>query len=271
MPELPEVETTRRGIDPHITGRTIQAAVVRDPRLRWPVPADLADRLAGQIVRSVDRRGKYLLVRTDDGTVILHLGMSGTLRVVPAGTAAQKHDHVDFILDSGKALRLNDPRRFGAVLWTSDDPKRHWLLANLGVEPLSQEFTPANLRERLRGRRAAIKTCLMDSRIVAGIGNIYASESLFIAGINPKRAGGRLSLPRTAKLVEAIKTVLSDAIRAGGTTLRDYTLVDGQPGYFQYHLNVYGHDGEPCPNCDKPIRCVVIGQRATYYCTTCQT
>lgn len=271
MPELPEVETTRLGVAPHLEGRTVSAVVVREPRLRWPVPDALSTELTGTVVRNVERRGKYLLLRTDNGTAILHLGMSGSLRIIPADTSPEKHDHVDLVLDSGLALRLNDPRRFGAVLWTRDAPADYWLLTNLGPEPLDDQFDGDYLARRLKGRRAAIKTSLMDSRIVAGVGNIYASESLYIAGIHPKRAAGRIAAARLRILAAAVKSVLKDAIRAGGTTLRDFTLVDGQPGYFAQHLKVYDQAGEPCDRCGAPIRTAVIAQRTAYYCTKCQT
>ncbi len=271
MPELPEVETTRLGLAPHLEGRTVSAVVVREPRLRWPVPGTLRAELTGKVVRKVQRRGKYLLLRADNGTAILHLGMSGSLRIIPADCAPEKHDHVDLVLDSGLALRLNDPRRFGAVLWTRDEPADYWLLTNLGPEPLGDQFDGDYLSRRLQGRRAAIKTSLMDSRIVAGVGNIYASESLYLAGIHPKRAAGRIASARLRILASAVKSVLQDAIRAGGTTLRDFTLVDGQPGYFQQHLKVYDREDEPCDRCGAPIRTAVIAQRATYYCVKCQT
>ncbi len=271
MPELPEVETTRLGLAPHLEGRAVSAVVVRESRLRWPVPDTLSAELTGKVVRNVQRRGKYLLLRADNGTAILHLGMSGSLRIIPADTIPEKHDHVDLVLDSGLALRLNDPRRFGAILWTRDEPADHWLLTNLGPEPLDDEFDGDYLSRRLKGRRAAIKTSLMNSRIVAGIGNIYASESLYLAGIHPKRSAGRIAGARLGNLASAVKSVLQDAIRAGGTTLRDFTLVDGQPGYFQQHLKVYDRKDEPCDRCGALIRSAVIAQRATYYCVRCQT
>ncbi|MGM0593616.1 MAG: bifunctional DNA-formamidopyrimidine glycosylase/DNA-(apurinic or apyrimidinic site) lyase [Pseudomonadota bacterium] len=270
MPELPEVETTRRGIAPHIEGRRIEDVIVRQPRLRWPVPHGLARKLAKQTIQRVERRAKYLLLGFERGTLILHLGMSGSLRIVAAAAAAGKHDHVDIVLDSGYALRLTDPRRFGAVLWTEEAPQRHELLAPLGPEPLSDAFNADYLFTRSRGRKSSIKSFIMDGKVVVGVGNIYASESLYLAGINPKRAAGRVSRERMARLVAAVKQVLADAIEQGGTTLRDFVGGDGRPGYFAQKLNVYGREGEPCPGCGKTIKQIVLGQRSTYYCPRCQ-
>ena len=270
MPELPEVETTRRGIEPHVRGSTIREVIVRQPRLRWPVPEDLPERLAGQRIRHIGRRAKYLLLGTTAGTVILHLGMSGSLRVVQTGTGAGKHDHVDFVLDDGQALRLTDPRRFGAVLWTDDAVEKHPLLGALGPEPLDDAFDGDHLYRLSRGRRAAIKTFIMDARIVVGVGNIYASEALFRAGIHPRRAAGHVSRRRHACLAGSIRAVLDEAIQQGGTTLRDFVGGDGRPGYFARHLNVYGRAGEPCPACKATIRQIRLGQRSTFYCPRCQ-
>lgn len=270
MPELPEVETTRRGLLPHLQGQTITGLVVRDRRLRWPVPRDLAKRVVGCTVQTIERRGKYLLFDCGSGSMILHLGMSGSLRVLPAGTPAGKHDHVDLVVASGFLARLTDPRRFGALLWQPGDPHRHPLLAGLGPEPLEAAFSAAALHERLRGRSAPIKAALMDSRIVVGVGNIYASESLFRAGINPKTAAGRISLQRCERLVSAIRETLAAAIEAGGSTLRDFVSADGQPGYFQQTYFAYGRDGAPCQVCGTAIKMLRQGQRASFYCPRCQ-
>ncbi len=270
MPELPEVETTRRGIEPHLLGHRVESVIVRDPRLRWPVPAELPEALRGQRIEAVERRAKYLLLRTHAGTAILHLGMSGSLRVLPAGTPAERHDHVDLVLDSGQALRLHDPRRFGALLWTRDDPLQHPLLAHLGPEPLTAAFDGERLYRLSRGRRGPVKSFIMDNHIVVGLGNIYANEALFRAGIHPLRAAGRIGRERYDKLAEAARTVLTAAIAAGGTTLRDFTREDGKPGYFRIELQVYGHAGEPCPACGTALRQTVIGQRSSFYCPHCQ-
>lgn len=268
MPELPEVETTRRGIAPHLSGRTIQRLVVRQRQLRWPVPA-AALALRDARVQAVRRRAKYLLIDTDQGQLLIHLGMSGSLRVLPADHPAGKHDHVDLLLDSGKLLRLNDPRRFGAVLF-SRRPDQHPRLLELGPEPLSDDFDGAHLAARAKGRSQSVKTFIMDNHTVVGVGNIYAQESLFLAGIHPGRAAGRISAARWDRLADAIKQVLSAAIAAGGTTLRDFTRADGQPGYFAQALNVYGRAGEPCPHCQTPLKGLRHGQRSTVYCSKCQ-
>jgi len=270
MPELPEVETTRRGIAPHITGEQVQQVVVRNPHLRWPVSRRLAQELVGQRIDSVSRRAKYLLLQTDAGTAILHLGMSGSLRVLDAGTPPGRHDHVDIVFTNGRALRLTDPRRFGSLHWTRRPAGQHKLLASLGPEPLGESFSGDYLYQRSRGRKQAIKQFIMNSQVVVGIGNIYASEALYMAGIYPRRAAGRVSRKKYALLAEVIREVLSDAITAGGTTLRDYVNGNGQPGYFKLHLNVYGHGGEPCISCREPIREIRQGQRSTFYCPVCQ-
>lgn len=270
MPELPEVETTRRGLAPHLQGQRIAAVVVRDRRLRWPVPRDLSKNLVGCTVRAIERRGKYLLVDCGNGWMILHLGMSGSLRVLPQATPAGKHDHFDLVLASGMMARLTDPRRFGAVLWQTRDPHAHPLLAHLGPEPLGPDFHAAALHRHLHGRSAAIKTAIMDSRVVVGVGNIYASESLFRAGINPKTAAGRISFRRCESLVGAIRETLSAAIEAGGSTLRDFVSADGNPGYFQQTYFVYGRYGQACRVCGAAIKTLRMGQRATYYCSRCQ-
>lgn len=270
MPELPEVETTRRGISPWVVGQRVLRVVVREPRLRWPVPARLGRALSGSCIEGVARRAKYLLLGTASGTLILHLGMSGSLRVVSANSVPRKHDHLDIVFVNQMALRLRDPRRFGCVLWTTRDPVRHRLLRGLGPEPLGPDFSGEYLYDRSRGRRVSAKSFLMDSRIVAGVGNIYASEALFSANIHPVRAAGRISCGRYEVLAEAVRRILSDAITKGGTTLRDYVRSTGDPGYFSLHLNVYGRAGEPCAHCGTPIRSTTIGQRASYYCPRCQ-
>lgn len=270
MPELPEVETVRRSIAPHLTGQQIVRVVVRQPRLRWPVPEELASELTGQTVRRVDRRAKYLLLRTDAGVVLLHLGMSGRLRLLPAETPLVKHDHADLVLASGQCLRFNDARRFGALLWAREPPERHPLLRALGPEPFDEGFSGAYLRQQARGRGAAVKTLIMDNRVVVGVGNIYANESLFAAGIHPLRPAGRVTEAEYARLATAIREVLSEAIRQGGTTLRDFVGGRGEPGYFQQQLQVYGRPALACPRCGQPIQRCRIGQRASYFCPHCQ-
>ncbi len=270
MPELPEVETTRRGIEPHVLGRTVTRLIVRNPCLRWRVPAKLEKELAGQTIESVTRRGKYLLFTTPAGTLIVHLGMSGSLRVVPCEQAADSYEHVDIVLDNGDCLRLRDPRRFGAVLWTRDDPQKHKLLRLLGPEPLSADFTGDYLFRKSRKRTRAVRDFLLDSRIVAGIGNIYANEALFAAGLRPARAAGRINRIRYERLTEAIRETLGRALKAGGTTLRDFRASDGRPGYFQLSLNVYGREGEPCRACGTAIKARKRGQRTAYFCPNCQ-
>lgn len=268
VPELPEVEVTRRGIAPHLSGRRISAVEIRQPRLRWPVPQAVRQ-LAGRTVRSIRRRGKYLLIDCGDGHLIVHLGMSGSLRVLPLGTPAQKHDHFDLVLGD-RLLRLRDPRRFGAVLWTAQDVESHPLLSHLGVEPLSRELTPAQLYSLTRGQKISIKQFLMDGRRIVGVGNIYAAESLFRAGIHPLAQARRLSLERCAALSRAIKETLRSAIRAGGSTLRDFVNADGAAGEFQLRTWVYDRAGLPCRRCGTPIRRIVQGARATYFCPACQ-
>ncbi|MEJ2361949.1 MAG: bifunctional DNA-formamidopyrimidine glycosylase/DNA-(apurinic or apyrimidinic site) lyase [Gammaproteobacteria bacterium] len=270
MPELPEVETTRRGIRPHIEGHRIKQMIVRDRRLRWPVPRQLESVLANQVIRGVSRRGKYLLLFLPNGTLIIHLGMSGSLRVVPGNTPPQKHDHLDIVLDDGQCLRLRDPRRFGAVLFTETDPLQHELLRKLGPEPLSGEFTGEYLFRHSRKRTTSIKAFIMDSHVVVGVGNIYANEALFAAGIHPRRQAGKVTRAQYQQLAMAIKSVLQAAIKAGGTTLRDFSRSDGKPGYFRQSLLIYDRAGLPCPHCGKPITHAVIAQRASYYCTHCQ-
>ncbi len=270
MPELPEVETTRCGIAPYLIGRTISSVDIRQHALRWPIPKTLAKILPGQKIHAVARRAKYLLITCDTGWLILHLGMSGSLRILPENTKPEKHDHFDLILDSGELLRLRDPRRFGAVLWTKTDPERHPLLEKLGVEPLSADFTEKILYARSRGRNTAIKLFIMDSKIVVGVGNIYANEALFRAGIRPQTAAGRISQQRYGRLAESIKETLQDAIAAGGSSLRDFVNSAGNPGYFQQQYFVYGRTNEPCHRCQTPIRLIRQGQRSTFFCPSCQ-
>jgi formamidopyrimidine-DNA glycosylase len=270
MPELPEVETSLRGIAPHLRGRRILRLVARERRLRWPVPESLDTAVAGQPVLDLRRRAKYLLIDLPAGTLILHLGMSGSLRVLPAATPPGPHDHIDLALDDGRCLRLRDPRRFGSLHWAPPPVEAHPLLAHLGPEPLSPGFDGAYLHRRSRGRRAAVKTFIMDSHVVVGVGNIYASEALHRAGIHPARPAGRIALPRYERLAASIKTVLAAAIAEGGTSLRDFVQEDGNPGYFARALRVYGRTGEPCPGCGEPVRTRRIGQRSSFYCPRCQ-
>jgi formamidopyrimidine-DNA glycosylase len=271
MPELPEVETIRRGIEPHVLGRRLQRVVVRDRRLRWPVPADLAARLAGRRVDRADRRAKYLVLHLDNGDrLLIHLGMSGRIWVLDPGEPLVKHDHLDFELDSGRLLRFHDPRRFGAVLlWGAGEPD-HALLRGLGPEPFDPVFDGDYLYERSRGRSAAVKNFVMDGRIVVGAGNIYAAEALFRARIRPGRAAGRVSRTEYATLAARIREVLQEAIVQGGTTLRDFAGANGESGYFQQDLYVYGREGEACRHCGSPIRRKVIGQRSSFFCARCQ-
>jgi formamidopyrimidine-DNA glycosylase len=269
MPELPEVETTRRGLEPLAVGRVIARVEVRERRLRWPVAPDLPKRLAGRRITGLGRRGKYLLVDTDGGTLLVHLGMSGRLRFHASAPPPGKHDHVDVWFADGACLRFRDPRRFGS-LHLSAAPERHALLEGMGPEPLGAAFTADYLEAACRDRRVAIKPHLMNGRIVAGVGNIYANEALYRAGIHPKRPAGRIAHARLETLVGRIREVLLEAIERGGTTLRDFAGSDGNPGYFQLALSAYGRGGEPCPRCGTAIRVTVLGQRATYYCPSCQ-
>ena len=269
MPELPEVETTRRGLAPHLVGRRVLGATLRRPDLRWPIAPEIAADLPGQRIASVTRRAKYLLVEAETGSALLHLGMSGSLRVLPAATAIGLHDHVDVALDSGKVLRFNDPRRFGCLLWQPLGSV-HPLLAGLGPEPLVEEFDGDHLWRLSRGRSSPVKNFLMDQAIVVGIGNIYAAEALFRAGIAPQRAAGRVSRERYALLSYAVKQILAHAIARGGTTLRDFLAPDGAPGYFEQELLVYGRAGAQCKLCRTPLRSGVLGQRATVWCPRCQ-
>ncbi len=269
MPELPEVETTRCGVKPHLENQQITALIVRQPKLRWPVPDDLASLIEGKQIRVVNRRGKYLLIELDNGAVMIHLGMSGSLYIVSADQSAAYHDHVDIQLSSGMALRLTDPRRFGSVLWQPAGTT-HELLAKLGPEPLSEQFAADYLQQCCQGRKQAIKQLIMDSHVVVGVGNIYANEALFSAGIHPKRAAGKISKERLSRFVGEIKKVLSRAIEQGGTTLKDFVGGDGKPGYFKQELQVYGRGGEACVTCDATLKEIRLGQRSTVYCGECQ-
>ncbi|AVY96035.1 MULTISPECIES: bifunctional DNA-formamidopyrimidine glycosylase/DNA-(apurinic or apyrimidinic site) lyase [Microvirgula] len=270
MPELPEVETVRAGLTPHITGRTVTDVTIRDPRLRWPIDPALPAHLTGLTVRSVSRRAKYLLIDFgQECRLIMHLGMSGSIRMVETGLAPEKHDHLDLVFGAS-TLRFRDPRRFGAVLWHIGPPELHPLLARLGPEPLSEEFDGARLYAATRSKRAAIKTVLMDNHVVVGVGNIYANEALFAARIDPRRAANSLDADACARLVAEVREVLTRAIAAGGSTLRDFTDAIGKPGYFQQTYAVYGRDGWPCPVCGGPVASVRIGQRSSFYCPHCQ-
>jgi formamidopyrimidine-DNA glycosylase len=270
MPELPEVETTRRGIAPALIGRRVVNVLVRERRLRWRIPDHLEAAITRQTVRRVERRAKYLLIGFNTGTLIVHLGMSGSLRIVEAGVSPKAHDHWDIRLDSGKVLRFHDPRRFGSALWTETDPHAHPLLAKLAPEPLSDEFDADYLFRATRNRSVAIKQLIMNSQVVVGVGNIYASESLFRASLSPRRAARRITRVQAAALARAIKEVLAEAIEIGGTTLRDYVNAQGIPGYFSQKLFVYERDGQPCRVCKTPVKQFVQGQRSTYWCTRCQ-
>jgi formamidopyrimidine-DNA glycosylase len=270
MPELPEVETTRRGIAPHLQDQRVGRVCIRNPRLRWPIPAELPALLKGRKILEVGRRGKYLLIRFHHGHLLIHLGMSGSLRVLDASLSAHKHDHFDLCLGSGLCLRLRDPRRFGAVLWTAEAPQQHPLLAKLGPEPLGEAFDGDYLYQQGKTRRSAVKNLIMDSHVVVGVGNIYANESLFLAGIHPQRACNRISGARYRMLARAIQAVLAAAIEQGGTTLRDFRQEDGRPGYFAQQLQVYGRADAPCPQCGGPINSRTIGQRSSFFCPRCQ-
>lgn len=269
MPELPEVETALRGVSPHVIGKRVREVIVRDKRLRWPVP-DAIHELEGCRIEVGTRRAKYLLFGSAKGTLLLHLGMSGNLRVLPAETPFKKHDHLAITLESGKQLRLHDPRRFGAALWIEGDPMLHPLLRDLGPEPLGDEFTAEHLQKACAGKTAAIKQVIMDAHVVVGVGNIYASEALFMAGINPRQAAGKVTKPKLVRLVQAIRKVLAASIKMGGTTLRDFVNESGEPGYFKLTLSVYDREGEPCRVCQTPIQRIVQGQRSTFFCPKCQ-
>ncbi len=275
MPELPEVETTRRGIAPHLLGQSIANVIIRNPRLRWPIPGNLPELLTGLTIQAVTRRAKYLLLDCGIGTLILHLGMSGSLRILPYRVMQlieppQKHDHFDLILSDQTILRLRDPRRFGAVLWHTGDVLQHPLLMNLGPEPLTADFNAQQLFEITRDCQTSIKQTLMNSHVVVGIGNIYANEALFLAGINPKIVSGRIGVTRYERLVQAVKQILQQAIEAGGSSLRDFVNSDGNPGYFQQQYWVYGRGGQHCKKCDHEIKQIKQSQRSSFYCQRCQ-
>ncbi len=270
MPELPEVETTCRGIRPHLVSQEIRDVVVRQPKLRWPVPENLSEELKGQRISSVGRRGKYLLIGCELGTVIIHLGMSGSLKITVANRPPEKHDHVDLILNNGKCLRFRDPRRFGAILWTDEPVLEHPLLINLGPEPFDDKFSGEWLKRRAQGRRLPVKSFIMDGHIVTGVGNIYASEALFLAGVHPGCSAGAVSLARYQRLARGIRQILQSAIDQGGTTLRDFVNESGQPGYFKQQLAVYGREGMGCQGCKSTIKKIVLGNRSAFYCPKCQ-
>ena len=267
MPELPEVEVSRMGISPHLVGETIRRLTFRTPKLRWDIPTELKQ-LEGQVIRDIRRRAKYLIIETDAGCAIVHLGMSGSLRVLDAELSPAKHDHVDLVLTNGKVLRYNDPRRFGAWLFSADG--HHAVLANMGPEPLTDEFNAEYMLGKAANKRVAVKQFIMDNKVVVGVGNIYASESLFHARIDPTRPAGTLTHKQWVSLVAEIKRVLTIAIQQGGTTLKDFSQVDGKPGYFAQELQVYGKAGKPCPCCGEKIEALKIGQRNTFFCSQCQ-
>jgi len=271
MPELPEVETTRRGIAPFAKGQRIEQIIVRQEKLRWPVDKDINKKLSGLMIDDISRRGKYLLLETNEGSLMIHLGMSGSLRIVEQfqPDKPDKHDHLDICLSNGKIIRFNDPRRFGSILFNQQG-EQHTLLSKLGVEPLTAEFSGVYLQDKAKGRKTAIKAFIMNNHIVVGVGNIYAQESLFLSGIHPKRSAGNISAKRMALLVATIKQVLADAIKAGGSSLKDFTGADGKPGYFQQTLNVYGRHQESCYKCETNLKQLTIGQRTTVYCPKCQ-
>lgn len=270
MPELPEVETTLRGIAPHVLGQQIRAVVVRNAKLRWPVPQALPQELPGRRVERIERRGKYLLLFAGDACLLVHLGMSGSLRICLAHEPILKHDHIDIDLGNDRTLRYSDPRRFGCMLWLKGDPFGHPLLQTLGPEPLSEEFTGATLFQGSRGRKVPVKSFIMDSHVVVGVGNIYANEALFMAGIRPDRAAGRIAAARYDRLAVCIREILGRAIAMGGTTLRDFVGGDGKPGYFKQSLHVYGRGGQACDHCDTALTEIRIGQRSTVFCALCQ-
>ncbi len=272
MPELPEVETTKKGIQPYLANTTITGVIIRQFSLRWPIANDLADVLTNQIINRVSRRAKYLLIEFDKGTLMIHLGMSGSLRILDKLEQGilGKHDHIDIELSNGYILRYNDPRRFGSVLWTSDPISQHKLIAHLGPEPLLKEFNAEYLQRQAQLKRCSVKTLIMNGKVVVGVGNIYANESLFLANIHPRIPAQSMSISQSVKLTEQIKSVLERAIKSGGTTLKDFTNSDGKPGYFAQHLNIYGRKGEDCFICKSRIQHYKESQRATYYCPLCQ-
>lgn len=271
MPELPEVETSLRGIQPYIEQQTITALQIRNRSLRWPIPRNLEIILSGQKILRLFRRGKYMIFQCDKGYLLLHLGMSGRVRILTEPTTPAKHDHVDISFSNGSILRFTDPRRFGALLWTEGPIEQHSLLNHLGPEPLTEDFTAEYLHQKAKKRSSAVKSFIMDSKIVVGVGNIYAAEALFESGIHPLQEAGRISLDKYRSLVAAIKSILQSAIKQGGTTLKDFAQSNGKPGYFRIELKVYGKEGEPCPRCGKELELLRIGQRSTVFCTKCQS
>ena len=271
MPELPEVATTINGIRPCLQGAVIVGATVRERRLRWPIIADLKQRVEGQTVMDITRRAKYILIRLERGGLLIHLGMTGSMRVTTEDVKPEKHDHFDLLTDTGAVIRYRDPRRFGCMIYCEGDPRNHALLHKLGKEPLEQGFTGAYLYQLSRNRGIAVKAFIMDQSVVVGVGNIYASESLFAAGIRPTRKCSRISMLRYQKLVQEIRNILKDSIDKGGTTIQDFTGTDGRPGYFEQELMVYGHAGDPCQRCGRPIISRVVAQRSSFYCSRCQT
>jgi formamidopyrimidine-DNA glycosylase len=279
MPELPEVEITRRGIAAHLEGQIIQTVIVREKRLRWQISDCLTTVLPGQQIQHIHRRGKYLLLECNQGHILIHLGMSGSLLICPSNTPLKKHDHLDIVFTNDYCLRYHDPRRFGCVLWTNEPILNHPLLVNLGPEPLETTFTGElgeqgelgeHLHRHAQGRRMAVKNYIMNSHIVVGVGNIYANEALFLAGIHPASAAGSISLEHYQRLADIIQKILKAAIDMGGTTLRDFTDSAGNPGYFKQSLRVYGRAGLACVQCGNTVQHQKIGQRATYYCPVCQ-
>ena len=271
MPELPEVETTCRGIAPYLEGKAVENAIIRQAKLRWPVTRGLAKKISGSLIENVTRRGKYILIDTTSGVLMMHLGMSGSLRIVPAKQSPEKHDHFDLVLAGGKALRFTDPRKFGSIFLIKKEAlEEHKLLKNLGPEPLGENFSVEYLYQLSRNKKVAIKSFIMNSHNVVGVGNIYANEALFRAGIKPDRQAGKTSKSRYGVLVEEIKAVLKEAIQQGGTTLKDFTGSDGKPGYFKQDLLVYGRAGLPCERCGKTLKEIRMAQRSTVYCTHCQ-
>jgi formamidopyrimidine-DNA glycosylase len=270
MPELPEVETVRRGITPILLNQCIKSITIRQPKLRYPIPSHLTKTLPGLHIHSIKRRSKYLLLETELGHLIIHLGMSGRIHTLDSQTPTVKHDHVDIHFTNGICLRYHDPRRFGMILWTPEDPKQHSLLCRLGPEPLTKKFDGDHLFKQSQKRHISVKQFIMDSKVVVGVGNIYASESLFQAGISPKKPANKISKLRYELLADHIKTVLKKAIKAGGTTLKDFSTVDGNPGYFQQELFVYGRDNQNCLNCENKIKKITQAQRSTFYCPNCQ-
>jgi len=270
MPELPEVETTRRGIEPYLTGIEVTDITIRQKQLRWPISDELATAFKNQTIQSVQRKAKYLLLNSQAGTTIIHLGMSGNLQIVPPETPVKKHDHVDFHLANNFHLRFNDPRRFGCILWTNQAPEKHKLLCKLGPEPFSEDFNGQHLYSLSRNSKRSIKNFIMDPHVVVGVGNIYANEALFAAGIHPTRHAGRISLARYQALNEAIRTILAHAIEQGGTTLKDFVSSSGQAGYFKQELNVYGRNNQPCSQCGRTLILIRQSNRATVFCSHCQ-